>query len=113
MTVTTLLRAESVSVIDYCCIAGPADKPYVEVHRSYSIAYVRRGSFGIANARSFFELVAARCSSGHPGDEYMCTHDHHAGGDECLSFHFSRELVETFGDRTALASPGRCRRCPN
>jgi hypothetical protein len=24
---------------------------------------------------------------GGAGDEYMCTHDHALGGDECLSFH--------------------------
>ncbi|MFN3988353.1 MAG: helix-turn-helix transcriptional regulator [Rhodocyclaceae bacterium] len=32
------------------------------------------------------------------GDEYLCTHDHHDGGDECLSFQLTPELVETIGD---------------
>jgi AraC-like DNA-binding protein len=32
---------------------------------------------------------------GRPGDEYMCTHHHHAGGDECLSFQLAPELVST------------------
>jgi len=44
--------------------------------------------------------VAGSVLVGFPGDEYVCTHAH-AGddGDECLSFHLSRELVETIGDR--------------
>ena len=36
---------------------------------------------------------------GFPGDEYVCTHDHHICGDECLSFFLEPELVETIGDR--------------
>src|SRR5260370_4383923 len=35
---------------------------------------------------------------GHPGDEYVCTHDH-VCGDECLSFFLNPELVEAIGDR--------------
>jgi AraC-like DNA-binding protein len=32
---------------------------------------------------------------GHAGDEFVCTHEHHGGGDECLSFRFSDEAAET------------------
>jgi AraC-like DNA-binding protein len=38
---------------------------------------------------------------GHPGDEYICSHDH-VCGDECLSFFLSPELVETIGDRADI-----------
>jgi AraC-like DNA-binding protein len=31
------------------------------------------------------------------GDEFVCTHDHHLSGDECLSFQLTPELVETIG----------------
>jgi hypothetical protein len=31
---------------------------------------------------------------GHRGDEYTCTHDHHDGGDECLSLQLAPELVD-------------------
>src|SRR5947209_8069014 len=43
-----------------------------------------------------FELVAGSILVGHPGNEYMCSHEHHVCGDECLSFQFSPEIVEPF-----------------
>ena len=36
---------------------------------------------------------------GHAGDEYSCTHDHHAGGDECLSFQFTPQMADAIGQR--------------
>jgi hypothetical protein len=36
MPATTLFQGRSISVIDYRCTAEPADKAFVEVHRSYS-----------------------------------------------------------------------------
>jgi AraC-like DNA-binding protein len=39
---------------------------------------------------------------GYPGDDYVCTHDHHHGGDECLSFQLSPELVDQLGGSAAL-----------
>jgi AraC family transcriptional regulator len=35
-------------------------------------------------------------------DEYTCTHDHHGGGDECLSFQFTPEVVEAVGDDSKI-----------
>lgn len=52
------------------------------------------GSFGYRWGRRSFELVAGSVLVGHPGDEYICTHDHHRGGDECLSFQYSREVID-------------------
>lgn len=93
MKATTLVRGETVSVVDFVCSAGPADKPYVEMHDSYRVAYVRKGSFGCrAHGRSF-ELVAGALLVGRPGREYMCTHEHHGAGDECLSVQLSDELA--------------------
>jgi hypothetical protein len=44
---------------------------------------------------------------GCPGDEYVCTHDHHACGDECLAFHFSSGFVDLIGgDRTVWRTAG-------
>ena len=85
---------------DYRCSAGPDDAPYVELHGCHSISYVRRGSFGCRTRGKSFELVAGSILIGHPGDEYVCSHDHHVCGDECLSFAFPPELVETIGERT-------------
>ena len=49
-------------------------------------------------AAASHELVAGSVLVGHPGDEFVCTHDH-VCGDECLSFFFEPELVEAIGDR--------------
>ena len=98
MVATSVFRTESISVIDYRCEAGPADVPFVEVHGSFSISYVRSGTFGCRARGRSFELVAGSILVGHPGDEYICTHEH-AAGDECLSFHFAPALVEEVGYR--------------
>jgi AraC family transcriptional regulator len=98
MASTQVCRSKSVTVIDYRCDAGPGDVPFVEVHGSFSIAYVRAGTFGCRARGRSFELVAGSILVGHPGDEYICTHEH-AAGDECLSFHFTPALVEAVGYR--------------
>lgn len=103
---TTTLQSGAVSVVDYRCGAGPADEPFVELHAAHSISYVRRGSFGYHVRGESFELVGGSVLVGHPGDEYLCTHDHHRGGDECLSFRIAPELVETIGDHPAVWRTG-------
>ena len=60
------------------------------------MSYVRKGSFGYRFRGQSYELVAGSFLVGHPGDEYMCTHDH-SGGDECLSFYFNPSLVDAIG----------------
>jgi len=107
MPSTRELQQGPISVVDYRCSAGPADRPFTELHGAHSISYVRRGSFGYAVRGETFELVAGSVLVGHPGDEYMCTHDHGDGeGDECLSFQISPELVEAIGDRTEVWRTG-------
>jgi AraC-like DNA-binding protein len=99
MDATTLLQRQSISVSDFRCSAGPDTTPFAEQHRGHTISYVRKGSFGCHSRGRFFELVAGSILVGHPGDEYVCTHDH-VCGDECLSFFLAPELVQTIGDRT-------------
>jgi AraC-like DNA-binding protein len=99
MPVRTLLRSGGLRIDDYRCSAGPHDQPFVERHASFDVAYVRRGSFGYRARGRRFELVAGSVLVGHPGDEYVCSHDHHAGGDECLSIHLDPERVESIGSR--------------
>jgi len=106
MTATTILQGDSISVYDYRCTAGPDSKPFVEQHRCHSIAYVRKGSFGCTKRGQSFELVAGSILVGHPGDEYICTHDHHICGDECLSFSFSPELVDSIGGKAEVWQTG-------
>src|SRR5712671_4164597 len=101
MAAKTLLQRDAIAVIDYRCSAAPGDAPFVEVHPAFSVSYVRKGSFGCRSRGRSFELVAGSILVGHPGDEYMCTHDH-VCGDECLSFFLSPELVEAIGDRAEV-----------
>jgi len=101
MTRATLLQRGSISVSDFRCSAGPDDKPFTEQYASHSISYVRKGSFGCHCRGRTFELVAGSILVGHPGDEFVCTHDH-VCGDECLTFFFAPELVEAIGDRTEV-----------
>jgi AraC-like DNA-binding protein len=97
MAATTLLQHGAITVSDYRCTAGPDDAPFVELHRQHSISYVRSGSFGLHTRGRSFELVTGSILVGHPGDEYVCSHDHHVCGDECLSFFLSPDLVDSIG----------------
>ncbi len=99
MPATTLWQSDALTVIDYRCDAGPHVAPFVELHGGFDLAYVRKGSFGYRARGQAFELVAGAFLIGHPGDEFLCTHDH-VVGDECLSFQLSPALVEMVGGRT-------------
>lgn len=96
---TTLLKHRSISVSDFRCTAGPGEKPFTEQFACHSVSYVRKGSFGCQTRGRTFDLVTGSVLVGFPGDEYVCTHDHHVCGDECLSFFLEAELVETIGGR--------------
>ena len=98
----TVLETRALAVIDYRCDAGPNDAPYPEHHGRHSISYVRAGSFGCRTLGASYELVAGSIMIGCTGDEYLCTHDHHRGGDECLSFQLSPELVDQLGGAAKL-----------
>ncbi len=105
MAASTIFRNGSISVIDNRCEMGPADAPFVEQHDGFSVSYVRKGSFGYRARGEAFELVAGSILVGHPGDEYMCTHDH-MHGDECLSFFLAPEAVEMICGRTEVWRTG-------
>ncbi|HWI38415.1 MAG TPA: AraC family transcriptional regulator [Burkholderiales bacterium] len=98
MQATTLFEGESLSVYRFVCEAGPADRPFTEMHRRHSLSFVRRGSFGCRTLGRTHELVAGAVMVGTPGREYMATHEHHGCGDECLSVKFSPALAESLGD---------------
>lgn len=89
------LHSGAITVLDYRCTAKPGDKPFWEAHRLHSISYVRKGSFGYRARGRTFELVAGSVLVGHPNAEYICTHDHHDCGDECLSFQLLPELIDS------------------
>lgn len=102
MQIASLASSASLSAVDYRCTAGPEDDSFAEVHRCFSISYVRRGSFGCQVRGRTYDLVRGSLLLGHPGHEYTCTHEHHAGGDECLSFQLSEELVERLNPKGAF-----------
>lgn len=102
MVATTTLQQGSICVIDYRCATAPDEKPYTELHGDHSISYVRKGTFGYSLRGQTHELVAGSVLVGHPGDEFMCTHDHHICGDECLAFHMTPEIVETIDDKADI-----------
>ncbi|GAB3344743.1 helix-turn-helix domain-containing protein [Lysobacter tyrosinilyticus] len=96
MRVTALHRG-ALSVLDFRCLAGPHTPTHAEQHDCTSVSYVRRGSFGYQARGEECELVAGSVLVGHAGDEFVCTHAHHQGGDECLSFKLAPELADGFG----------------
>jgi AraC-like DNA-binding protein len=99
MLSTRTLWTGPVSVVEYRCDAGPAERPFAEEHQAWSLSYVKRGSFGCRSRGKHFELVPGSWLVGRPGDEYTCTHDHRDGGDECLAFFFSPDLVDEVDGR--------------
>ena len=102
MPITTLFESPPLSVIDYRCTATPADRPFAEQHSTFSLSYVRKGTFGCRARGQSFDLVPGSFLIGYPGDEFMCTHEHHVCGDECLSFQFAPDLADAVeGDRAA------------
>lgn len=96
MTATYLFRSKNLTVFDYRCEAKIGDKPFAEMHGAYSVAYVRKGSFGYHAQGQAYDLVAGSVLAGRSGDEYVCSHDH-THGDECLSFQFAPELIDELG----------------
>ena len=97
MATARVVNRGAVTVVDYRCDAGPGDVPFPEAHNAYTLSYVRRGGFAYASRGRTFELVAGSFMIGHPGDEYICSHDHHLCGDECLSFHLTPEAASEVG----------------
>ncbi len=101
MKAAQIFSSSEISVFEYRCSRGPGDRGAPEVHRAFSLSYVRKGSFGCRTRGRTFEFVAGSIMVGYPGDEYTCSHEHHACGDECLSFQFAPDLVEELGGTKA------------
>ncbi len=112
ISATTIVQRDALCVTDYRCSAGPGDAPFVECHDGHSMSFVRKGSFGYRSRGRLHDLVAGAYLVGHPGDEYMCTHEHHACGDECLSFRFAPDFVDALGGDGAPWRVGAIRPLP-
>jgi AraC family transcriptional regulator len=92
----TLFQRGGLAIVDYRCDARLHERPVVERHETFSLSYVRTGSFGYRFRGAQYELVPGSILLGGPDDEYLCTHDH-VCGDQCLSIQLQPELVETIG----------------
>ena len=97
MAANVVFANADLRIAEYRCERGPADQPFTEAHACFSAAFVRKGSFGYRHRGRAFDLVAGSILLGHPGDEYVCTHEHHACGDACLSFKLSPAYAEMVG----------------
>ena len=106
MVTRTELSRGSITAIDYRCSADAVEAPYEEMHETFSVSYVRKGSFGYRVNGRTHQLVAGAVVIGRPGQEFLCTHDHEICGDECLSFHIAPEIVASIGDRRATWDSG-------
>lgn len=89
----TVLRRGPVTVCDHRCSSGPGDAPFAEQHGGWSLAYVRAGAFSYRHCGRGFEMAPGAVLAGHPGDDFVCSHDH-VHGDHCLSFRFEPETAE-------------------
>jgi AraC-like DNA-binding protein len=74
MPLSTLFARDWITVVDYRCGGTAADAPFVELHRAFSLSYMRKGGFGCRVGGRSFELVAGSVLVGRPGDECVCTH---------------------------------------
>src|SRR5690606_28064199 len=101
-----LLRAPALVVDEFRCSARRGEAPYPEVFPGAILAYVSAGSFGCRTRGAVHELVPGAVLIGRAGDEYTCTHDHVAGGDRCLSFHFAPALADELGLARAIDGAG-------
>lgn len=93
MPIRTLRQSASITASDYRCSARLRERPFAEHHTGYTMAYLRKGSFGYRAQGRAHELVTGAILIGRPGVEYVCSHDH-ACGDECLAFDLAPSLVE-------------------
>lgn len=95
MTITPHLLASGPGwrVTDFVCNAGPEDRPFEEQHGNVSIAAVTAGTFQYRTESGSAVLSPGALLLGNPGACFECGHEH-AGGDRCLSFHYSAEHFE-------------------
>src|SRR5712664_2194400 len=99
--------APGICMTDVLCSAGPADAPFEEWHGIASVAFVTQGGFGYRCSAGTAALGPGAVLLGNAGSAYTCTHAA-PGGDRCLSFGYSAEVVEEVA--ASAGSTGRFRR---
>ena len=99
--------APGIWLTDVLCNAGPDDATFEEWHATACVAFVTQGGFGYRCSAGSAALGPGAVLLGNARSAYTCTHAA-PGGDRCLSFSYSVEVVE---DAAACAGgPARFRR---
>jgi len=100
-TTRELFRGEGLWVVEHVCAYGPADRPFEELHCSYNVAFVVDGAFAVRAPPGSAALGPGSVLLGNAGDPYTCAHDA-GGGDVCVSFGYSRQLLDDAGASLGL-----------
>jgi AraC family transcriptional regulator len=82
------------TVRDSICTAGPADRPFEEMHDTVCIAAVVEGTFQYRTENGRAVLAPGGIILGNAGACFECGHEH-TTGDRCLAFHFAPEHLES------------------
>jgi AraC-like DNA-binding protein len=99
--------APGICVTEVSCDAGPGDASFEERHPIASVAFVTQGGFGYRCSAGSAVLGPGAVLLGNAGGAYTCTHAA-PGGDRCLSFGYSAEVVEDVA--ASAGGTGRFRR---
>src|SRR3989441_10314667 len=101
LAVRRMSCAPGICVSEVSCDAGPGDASFEEQHAVASVAFVTHGGFGYRCSAGAAVLGPGAVLLGNAGGAYTCTHAA-PGGDRCVSFGYSAEVVED-----VAASAGR------
>src|SRR2546428_544046 len=101
LAVRRMSCAPGIWVSEVSCDAGPGDASFEEQHAVASVAFVTHGGFGYRCSAGSAVLGPGAVLLGNAGGAYACTHAA-PGGDRCVSFGYSAEVVED-----VAASAGR------
>ena len=101
LAVRRMSCASGICFSEVSCDAGPDEASVEEHHAIASVAFVTHGGFGYRCGAGSAVLGPGAVLLGNAGGGYTCTHAA-PGGDRCLSFGYSAEVVED-----VAASAGR------
>lgn len=88
-----LAEADSWTVEDVLCTAGPSDRSYEERHNRYRIVIVGAGTFQYRSAEGREVMTPGSLLLGNVGQGFECSHSHGVG-DRCLSFGYAPDYFE-------------------
>jgi len=103
LAVRRMSCAPGICFSEVSCDAGPHDGSFEEQHALASVAFVTHGGFGYRCSAGSAVLGPGAVLLGNAGAAYTCTHAA-AGGDRCLSFGYSAEVVEDVAASAARAA---------